>query len=59
VKAQQRYAVQIKAIVIQEAELDGIWIHRLLANGIQSQVVDARKLWVNSDVWGFAAAVRS
>ena len=34
-KAEQRYGVQIKAIVIQEAGLDGFWIHRLLlANGI-------------------------
>ena len=40
-KAEQRYGVQIKAIVIQEAGLDGFWIHRLLlANGIESHVVD-------------------
>ena len=41
-KAEQRYGVQVKAIVIQEAGLDGFWIHRLLlANGIESHVVDA------------------
>src|SRR5271167_789714 len=41
-KAEQRHGVQIKAIVIQEAGLDGFWIHRLLlANGIESHVVDA------------------
>ena len=41
-KAEQRYGVQIKAIVIQEAGLDGFWIHRLLlAEGIESHGVDA------------------
>ena len=41
-KAEQRYGVQVKTIVIQEAGLDGFWIHRLLiANGIENQVVDA------------------
>ncbi len=29
-KAEQRYGVPIRAIVIQEAGLDGFWIHRLL-----------------------------
>ena len=29
-------------VVIQEAGLDGFWVHRLLeANGIESHVVDA------------------
>jgi transposase len=33
--AEQRYGVAIKAIVIEEAGLDGFWIHRLLiAKGI-------------------------
>jgi transposase len=46
-KAEQRYGVQIKAIVIQEAGLDGFWIHRLLlANGIESHVVDAASIAV-------------
>jgi transposase len=36
-KAEQRYGVQVKTIVIQEAGLEGFWIHRLLiANGIES-----------------------
>src|ERR1700693_2059535 len=47
-KAEQRYGVQVKAIVIQEAGLDGFWIHRLLlANGIESHVVDAASLAVD------------
>ena len=40
--------MQVKAIVIQEAGLDGFWIHRLLlANGIESHVVDAASIAVN------------
>ena len=47
-KAEQRYGVQVKAIVIQEAGLDGFWIHRLLlANGIESHVVDAASVAVD------------
>ena len=47
-KAEQRYGVQVKAIVIQEAGLDGFWIYRLLlANGIESHVVDAASIAVN------------
>jgi transposase len=47
-KTEQRYGVQIKAIVIQEAGLDGFWIHRLrLANGIESHVVDAASIAVD------------
>ena len=47
-KAEQRYGVQVKAIVIQEAGLDGFWIHPLLlANGIESHVVDAASIAVN------------
>ena len=41
-KAEQRYRVPVKAVVIQEAGLDGFWIHRLLlAEGIESHGVDA------------------
>ena len=40
--------MRVKAIVIQEAGLDGFWIHRLLlANGIESQVVDAASIAVD------------
>jgi transposase len=47
-KAEQRYGVQVKAIVIQEAGLDGFWIHRLLlANGIESHVIDAASIAVD------------
>ncbi len=47
-KAEQRYGVPIRAIVIQEAGLDGFWIHRLLlAEGIESHVVDAASIAVN------------
>jgi transposase len=46
-KAEQRYGVPVKAVVIQEAGLDGFWIHRLLiANGIESHVVDAASIAV-------------
>jgi len=46
-KAEQRYGVPVKAIVIQEAGLEGFWIHRLLiANGIVSHVVDAASIAV-------------
>ena len=47
-KAEQRYGVQVKAIVIQEAGLDGFWIYRLLlASGIESHVVDAASIAVD------------
>ena len=47
-KVEQRCGVQVKAIVIQEAGLDGFWIHRLLlANGIESHVVDAASIAVD------------
>ena len=37
-KAEERYGVRVKAIVIQEAGLDGFWIHRLLlANGSRAR----------------------
>lgn len=46
-KAEQRYGVRIKTVVIQEAGLDGFWIHRLLlANGIESHMVDAASIAV-------------
>ena len=46
-KAEQRYGVRIETVVIQEAGLDGFWIHRLLlANGIESHVVDAASIAV-------------
>ena len=36
-KAEQRYRVRVKVVVIQEAGLDGFWVHRLLlAEGIES-----------------------
>ena len=44
-KAEHRSGVRVKAIVIQEAGLDGFWIHRLLiAKGIESHVVDAASI---------------
>ena len=47
-KAEQRYGVRIKTVVIQEAGLDGFWIHRLLlAEGIESHVVDAASIAVD------------
>ena len=47
-KAEQRYGAQVTAIVIQEAGLDGFWIHRLLiANGIESHIVDAASIAVD------------
>ena len=47
-KAEQRYGVRVKAIVIQEAGLDGFSIHRLrLANGMESHVVDAASIAVD------------
>jgi transposase len=46
-KAEQRYGVPVKAVVIQEAGLDGFWIHRLLiADGIESHMVDAASIAV-------------
>jgi len=47
-KAGERYGAPIKVVVIQEAGLDGFWIHRLLlANGIESHVVDAASIAVD------------
>src|SRR3974390_3289606 len=44
-KAEQRCGAGVKVVVIQEAGLDGFWIHRLLlAAGIESHVVDAASI---------------
>ena len=46
-KAEQRRGVAVKVVVIQEAGLDGFWIHRLLVqNGIESYVVEAASIAV-------------
>ena len=46
-KAEQRCGARIRVIVIEEAGLDGFWIHRLLiATGIESHVVDAASIAV-------------
>ena len=47
-KAEQRFGLMVGTTVIQEAGLDGFWIHRLLlANGIESHVVDAASIAVD------------
>lgn len=47
-KAEQRSGAPVVVMVIQEAGLDGFWIHRLLgANGIESHVVDAASIAVD------------
>ncbi|MGH6675569.1 MAG: IS110 family transposase [Xanthobacteraceae bacterium] len=47
-KAEQRFGLPVRTIIIQEAGLDGFWIHRLLgANGIESHVVDAASIAVD------------
>jgi transposase len=46
-RAQHRAGRPVKIVVIQEAGLDGFWVHRLLeANGIESHVVDAASIAV-------------
>jgi transposase len=46
-KAEPRIGTAIKIVVIQEAGLDGFWIHRLLeANGIESHVVEPASIAV-------------
>jgi transposase len=46
-KAEQRRGVSVKVVVIQEAGLDGFWLHRLLVqSGIESYVVDAASIAV-------------
>jgi transposase len=46
-KAEQRAGTPVRIVVIQEAGLDGFWIHRLLAaNGIESHVVESASIAV-------------
>lgn len=46
-QAEQRRGVSVKVVVIQEAGLDGFWIHRLLVqSAIASHVVDAASIAV-------------
>lgn len=46
--AERRAGAPVQIVVIQEAGLDGFWIHRLLeANGIESHVVDAASIAVD------------
>src|ERR1700749_658269 len=46
-KAEQRHGVSVKVVVIQEAGLDGFWIHRLLVQSrSESHVVDAASIAV-------------
>jgi len=47
VKAESRIGTAVKIVVIQEAGLDGFWIHRLLeSNGIESHVVEPASIAV-------------
>jgi transposase len=47
-KAERRIGRPVTVVAIQEAGLDGFWIHRLLeANGIDSHVVDAASVAVD------------
>src|SRR4051812_29143277 len=47
-KAERRTGGPVAVMVIQEAGLDGFWLHRLLAaNGIASHVVDPASIAVN------------
>ena len=46
--AERRLGRAVRVVVIQEAGLDGFWVHRLLVdNGIESHVVDAASLAVD------------
>jgi transposase len=46
-KATRRVGMPVEIVVIQEAGLDGFWIHRLLvANGIESHVVESASIAV-------------
>src|SRR3954454_21613035 len=46
-RAEQRIAAPVKVVAIQEAGLDGFWIHRVLeANGVESHVVDPASIAV-------------
>jgi len=47
-EAERRSGRSVKTISIQEAGLDGFWLHRLLqANGVESHVVDAASIAVH------------
>ena len=47
-KAEQRCDGPVRVMIIQEAGLDGFWIHRLLIDsGIESYVVDAASIAVD------------
>ena len=46
--AERRAGLAVQVVVIQEAGLDGFWLHRLLeANGIESHVVDPASIAVD------------
>ena len=46
--AERRLGGAVRVVVIQEAGLDGFWVHRLLVdNGMESHVVDAASLAVD------------
>ena len=46
--AERRAGMAVQVVVIQEAGLDGFWVHRLLeANGIESHVVDPASIAVD------------
>ena len=46
--AERRLGRAVRVVVIQEAGLDGFWVHRLLVdNGMESHVVDAASLAVD------------
>jgi transposase len=48
VRAEQKLSRALEMVVIQEAGLDGFWLHRLLeADGIESHVVDAASIAVS------------
>ena len=46
-KAERRIGKPVKVVVIQEAGLDGFWLHRLLEDGIESHVVDPASIAVD------------
>ncbi len=46
--AERRVGTSLQVVSIQEAGLDGFWVHRLLeSNGIESHVVDAASIAVD------------
>ncbi len=47
-KAERRCGLPVKVMVIQEAGLDGFWLHRLLTgSGIESRIVDPASIAVD------------